>query len=153
MDQDIKIQDELNSKPGNFLARVKQELKRAQRYLNFVSYINIDTKNLGLAEEVSEQNHNLEIFTKLRKHIRDSIRQTDLISGFNNGRISLLLIETNKDGVAIVRNRLQESIKYFLHEVVESPMNWKVNIRTGSFPDDEHTPKSFYEKMQSALNK
>lgn len=152
MEHDIEILDEVYSKPENFLSRANQELKRAQRYLSFVSYINIDTNRLNITDNVPVNGQGLEIFEKLRQHIRQTVRQTDIISGFVNGKISLLLVETNKSGVDIVKQRLQESIKYFLHEVVESPPNWKININAGSFPDDEHTPNSFYDKLSSAVS-
>ena len=152
MDNDIKILDEIYSQPENFLSRVNQELKRAQRYLNFVSYINIDTNRMNVTDNLPVNGQNLELFNKLRLHIRKTIRQTDIISGFVNGKISLLLIETNKTGAEIVKKRLQDSIKYFLHEIVEAPQNWKINLNAGSFPDDEHTPNSFYDKLNSSLS-
>ncbi len=152
MDKETRLIDRIYSAPENFLSRVSQELKRAQRYLSFVSYLNIDTKHLGVNEDSSNGGISLEVYDKIRQHIRNSIRQTDIVSGFQDGRVSVLLVETNKPGAEIVRNRLQQSIKYYLHEIVESPMNWKVNIKTGSFPDDEHTPNSFYQKINSTLS-
>lgn len=151
MEKEIKLIDDIYSTADNFLSRVNQELKRAQRYLSFVSYLSIDTKHLGINDEIASGNSSLQIYQKIRQHIRNSIRQTDIISGFYNGKVSVLLVETNKPGAEIVKNRLQQSIKYYLHEIVESPMNWKVNIKTGSFPDDEHTPNLFYKKISSTL--
>jgi len=153
MDRNLEILDNIYNKPESFLSRVSQELKRAQRYLCFISYLNIDAQRLGTSEEDKVQTPNMELLDKLRLHIRKSIRQTDVLSGFNNGRISVLLVETNKDGAVLVKNRLNDSIKYFLREVVESPLNWKVVIHAGSFPDDEHTPNSFYDKISSTLTK
>lgn len=152
MDNDMKILDDLYSQPENFLSRVSQELKRAQRYLNFVSYINIDTSRMNVTDNLPVNGQNLELFDKLRQHIRKTIRQTDIISGFVNGKISLLLIETNKNGAEIVKQRLQDSIKYFLHEIVEAPHNWRISLYAGSFPDDEHTPNSFFDKLSTALS-
>lgn len=151
MDNELKLTDQIYGAPENFLNRVGQELKRSQRYLSFVSYLNIDTKRLGINDDISESNLQLDIYDNIRQHIRNSIRQTDIVSGFIDGKISVLLIETNKPGAEIVRNRLQQSIKYYLHEIVESPMNWKVNINSGSFPDDEHTPNSFFDNINSTL--
>ena len=148
----MKILDDLYSQPENFLSRVSQELKRAQRYLNFVSYINIDTSRMNVTDNLPVNGQNLELFDKLRQHIRKTIRQTDIISGFVNGKISLLLIETNKNGAEIVKQRLQDSIKYFLHEIVEAPHNWRISLYAGSFPDDEHTPNSFFDKLSTALS-
>jgi PleD family two-component response regulator len=151
MDRDLEILDKIYNEPDNFLSRVYQELKRAQRYLNFVSYAIIDAQKLEVNGNGPGHNNNTELFDKLRIHIRNSIRQTDIVSGFNKGKLSVLLVETNKDGAGTVKNRLQESIKYFLHEAVESPLNWKVNIDTGSFPDNGNTPNSFYDFINKTL--
>ncbi len=151
MDCEIEMIDELHVNKDNFLARVRQELKRAQRYLNFVSYINIDTTKYSKTSEAENTNPNSEFYRKLRKLLRKSLRQTDIISGFNKGNICILLIETHKDGANKVGDRLQETIKYFLHEMFNSPLNWKVNISLGSFPDDENTPNSFYDRINSSL--
>ena len=152
MGSDLEVMDEICDKPDYFLSRVNQELKRAQRYLSFVSYLNIDTQKLGSNEEPVINMQNPDLLNKLRKHIRKAVRQTDLISGFNNGKLSVLLVETNKEGAEIVKNRLRDSIKYFLHEIVESPMNWKVNIDSGSFPGNESTPNSFYDRINAMLS-
>ena len=152
MNQERETLDELYSRRDNFLSRANQELLRAQRYLNFLSFVSIDTKNLHGDNDENEGGANIEIYRKLKRHIRDSIRQTDVISGFNKGNICILLVETNKEGVSIVTDRLQESIKYFLHEVVESALNWRITLTSGSFPDVDHTPNSFYEKLNSVLS-
>jgi len=149
MEPENDIMDELNTKKDFFLSRVRQELNRAQRYLSFVSYINIDASRFNKASEIDSTSSNIEIYRKLKKLLSSSLRQTDIISGFHDGKISILLIETHMEGAGIVRNRLQESIKYFLHEMFNSPMNWRVDIYHGSFPDDENTPNIFYERIES----
>jgi len=152
MDQEQELLDNIYSQRENFLSRANQELLRAQRYLNFLSFVNIDTRNLNITDENVTHNPNIEIYRKLKLHIRNSIRQTDVISGFKNGNICVLLVETNKEGVDIVKGRLDESIKYFLHEVAESEKNWRVTMTSGSFPDIDHTPNIFYGKINKALS-
>ena len=151
MDQKFEALDNLHCNNDYFLSRVQQELKRSQRYLSFVSYINIDTTRFNKSGEIENTSPNNEVYIKLRKLIISSLRQTDIISGFNNGKICLLLVETQKDGADKVKQRLQESIKYFLHEMFNSPLNWRVDMNIGSFPDDENTPTSFYEIINSTI--
>jgi len=151
MNKEIDTLDEIYRHRANFLSRAGQELLRAQRYLNFLSFVRIDTKAVNTANDIKTNDPGTEAYRKLKLHIRSSIRQTDIISGFSNGTICVLLIEANKEGVELVKNRLQESIRYFLHEVFDSAMNWRVNISTGSFPDIDNTPNSFYEKLSTAL--
>jgi diguanylate cyclase (GGDEF)-like protein len=151
MNNEIDTLDEIYSQRANFLSRTRQELLRAQRYLNFLSFVRIDTKTLNAAHDSKTANPDIEVYRKLKHHIRSSIRQTDIISGFNAGTICVLLIEANKEGVELVKDRLQESLRYFLHEVFDSAMNWRVSISTGSFPDVDNTPNSFYAKLDAAL--
>jgi GGDEF domain-containing protein len=151
MDNKLKILDELHANKEYFLSRVQQELKRAQRYLSFISYIRIDTSRLSKSGEINHLGPNNDVHNKLRSLIRKSLRQTDIISGFNDGKICLLLVETHKDGAEKVKERLQESIKYFLHEMFNSPVNWKVDFKIGSFPDGSSSPNSFYKIINSAL--
>lgn len=151
MDRETEILDEMHIEKKHFLSRVQQELKRAQRYLSFISFIKIDTNRFSKGEEIESDELNSEIYLKIRKLVRKTIRQTDIISGFNKGKICVLLIETQKNDADIVKNRLQESIKYFLHEMFDSPMNWRVDIHLGSFPDDKNTPNSFYDSIRTSF--
>ena len=151
MDLEIEILDRLYSSNDNFMARTAQEIKRAQRYLDFVSYLEVDASHIngnGNTEPYRVQ----EFHKKLRRYIRNSIRQTDIISGIANGRACVLLIGTPEDGVKVVGQRLQENIKYFLHEVMNSPKHWRVEILSGSFPGSESTPNTFIEKIRSILS-
>lgn len=151
MNKEIETLDEIYSQRVNFLSRANQELLRAQRYLNFLSFVRIDTKALNSGTDIKNGSPDIEAYRKLKQHIRSSIRQTNIISGFNQGTICVLLIEANKDGVDLVKDRLQESIRYFLREVFDSAVNWRVTISSGSFPNIDSTPNSFYEKLDIAL--
>ncbi|MCD6163445.1 MAG: diguanylate cyclase [candidate division Zixibacteria bacterium] len=151
MDRETEILDELYKERDNFLSRVQQELKRAQRYLSFISFIKIDTTRFNKTGDIEIPNLNSETSRRMKTLLRKTIRQTDIISGFNDGKICILLVETQKDGADIVKNRIQESIKYFLHEMFDSPMNWRVDIRLGSFPDNKSTPNSFYDSIRTSL--
>ena len=151
MAKETEIIDCIYDANENFLARANQELVRAQRYLSFVSYIMVDASHLSRSGEIDIAGSESEFCKKLRKHIRISIRQTDLVSGFKNGRVCVLLVETGHDGVKVVGERLQESFRYFLHEMVNSPKNWRVEIRSGSFPGNETTANSFLQKIKADL--
>lgn len=152
MDKEVEILDDVYNTRDHFLARVGQELKRAQRYLNFLSYVDIDTTRLHKSGEVEFSNQNSEFYKNIKRHIRSCVRQTDIISGFNDGKICLLLVDTSRKGAEVLKKRLQQSIKYFLHETVNSPLNRRMVIKSGSFPDEGITPNLFYEKISSILS-
>lgn len=152
MDLEIEILDKLYNSNDNFISRASQELKRAQRYLDFLSYLTIDTSHLD-DNDIGDSRSGNEFYRKLRRHIRTSVRQTDIISGFNNGKICILLVDTPGEGAMTVSNRLQDSIRYFLHEIINSPKNWKVEIKANCFPTDTATPSSVLDVIRSVLTK
>jgi hypothetical protein len=152
MDLEIEILDKLYNTKDNFIARASQELKRAQRYLDFVSYLSVDTSHLDKAD-FNGINPDSEFYRKLRRHIRKSVRQTDIISGFSNGKICILLVDTPSEGAGIVSQRLNDSIRYFLHEIINSPKHWKVEIKSTCFPADTATPNSFLDEIRDILGK
>lgn len=152
MDQDFERLDEIYSDQGNFVLRARQELQRAQRYLNFISFLKIDASRLAKNGEIEDDGPNSEIYRKLKLHLRESLRQTDVLSGFKEGIICVLLIETDKSGAQEVKKRLNENIRYFLHQLVQSPLNWRVDINSGSYPDDKATPNSFLDSLNLAFN-
>jgi hypothetical protein len=152
MDLDTEILDKLNDSNDNFIARASQELKRAQRYLDFISCLSVDASHLD-EDDFRDANFESEFYRKLRRHIRKSIRQTDIISGFSNGKVCVLLIDTPTDGAGMVSQRLQESIRYFIHEIINSPKNWKVDIKSASFPGNNLTPNSLLSEIRAILGK
>jgi GGDEF domain-containing protein len=152
MDLETEILDKLNDSSDNFIARASQELKRAQRYLDFVSCLSVDASHLDQTD-FRDADFETEFYHKLRRHIRKSIRQTDIISGFSNGKVCVLLVDTPTEGAGMVGQRLQESIRYFIHEIINSPKNWKVDIKSSSFPGNTLTPNSFLDEIRSILGK
>jgi len=80
MDLEIEILDKLYDSNDNFISRASQELKRAQRYLDFLSYLSIDMSHLNDTEFDASHSGN-DFYRKLRRHIRTSVRQTDILSG------------------------------------------------------------------------
>jgi len=149
MDQEFERLDEIYSDQEIFLSRARQELARSQRYLNFVSFLKIDASRLTKTGEI-EAGPNNEIYYRLKTHLRKSLRQTDVLSGFSDGKICVLLVETDKNGATKVKKRLHENIRYFLHEIAQSPLNWRVDIDSGSYPDDQATPNSFLDRLNFA---
>ncbi len=145
MKNDLEILDRIYENNENFMARASQELKRAQRYLTFVSYLMIESGD-GIVD------FDLEFRAKLRKHIRSSIRQTDIISGFNKGKLCILLVETGHEGAEIVGRRLEESIGMFLEKSEVGGPKRKITISKGCFPDNQASPNTILKKMKSAIN-
>ena len=128
-----------------FGLRTKQELKRAERYCEFLSLVIIDVaslskfaeKTLKVARKTEELQRNLEGM------IRESVRETDVVSQFENNRLALLLSETPKEGADCVCQRLKEEIKTFASSSVKVPKEWEAPMEIVSFPDKEDGRERF----------
>ncbi len=144
MKNDLEILDRIYENSDNFLARASQELKRAQRYLTFVSYLSLEGMEVVLDTDP-------EFPANLRRHIRSSIRQTDIISGLNNGRLCILLVETGIEGAEIVGRRLEETIRMFLKDSETAQPRRRITINKGSFPDNQTSPNTILKRMKSII--
>jgi|GEM_PF-1533706 len=144
MKNDLEILDRIYENSENFLARASQELKRAQRYLTFVSYLTLEG-----VEDISDTDPDFR--TNIRKYIRSSIRQTDIVSGLNNGRLCILLVETGIEGADIVGRRLEETIRMFLKESETAGPRRTITINKGSFPDNQASPNTILKRMKSII--
>jgi GGDEF domain-containing protein len=100
-----------------FGLRAKEELKRAERYADFLSLVVIDITSLikfarkyGVQDLASPN----ELPGNLESVIRKSVRETDIVSGFEKNRLGLLLFETPIDGANCLVQRLGAEIKDYL---------------------------------------
>ena len=128
-----------------FAQRVQQELKRAERYCEFLSLMVIDITSLskfarkkarlGPGWQTLEEN--------LENTIRRSVRETDIVSKFEKGRLALLLTETPKEGANCVRRRLTEELKMFVSSSFKVPQGWEAPAEIVSFPDKENGKERF----------
>ncbi len=123
-------------------------MRRAKRYPTFVSLVTLDMSHIDSPGELENFSDLTKFQDALKQLIVDSIRETDLISSFGPGRISILLIETSKEGARAFSRRLKKSIKYFLCNNTRSPLNWRVPAKESFFPDF----KNEEESIMAALN-
>ncbi len=129
-----------------FGLRAREELKRAERYSDFLSLVVIDITSLvKFARKYGVRNFAFpgEFLESLEAMIRKSVRETDLISGFEKNKLGLLLFETPLDGANSLVKRLGEKIKDFLSGSVRTPESWQPPIEIASFPEEENSEKTF----------
>jgi len=136
----------------HFGLRARQELKRAERYCEYLSCLTITMTSEGRVSEAAEilNCHNRqEMLEGLRRVIKRSIRQTDVASSFEGNRLALLLVETPRNGANALSSRLQENIQNFLLSNVASEDDWKVSFTIVSFPDNVNTKEDFLGHLDS----
>ena len=129
----------------NFSLRAVQELKRAERYSEFVSLILIDLQKwLGPLSKKQKQaflsgNWEKELYDLVTRETR----QTDVVSGLEKNKMALLLTETSPEGAKLLAKRLTEEIALFLATERKKLLDPKVLMKIVSFPDKQKGKEKF----------
>lgn len=135
----------------NFSLRAVQELKRAERYSEFVSLILIDLEKwLGpLSKKQKEAFRSGNWEQELYDLVKRETRQTDVISGLENDKMALLLTETSNEGAKLLAKRLTEEIALFLAAERKKLLDPKALMKIVSFPDKEKGKVKFLSVVKA----
>ncbi len=128
----------------NFGLKVRQEIKRAERYCEFISLVVITFKGLNylkfpIGDEYGNYNSLDDFYEALRKLICKTVRDTDYVSGTENNKMGLLLVETSKDGAEKLINRLKTIISNFIAPYFNptDKTDWGISYLIFSIPSDQ----------------
>jgi len=116
-----------------FRNRVGEELLRARRYATFVSLVSIDLSHISRDDEIENFGTFSDFMVSLRRFVRESTRDTDLLTAAD-GRIYLLLVDTPLEGAHALSGRLQAALRYFICDNIKSPLKWRAPMKEYSFP-------------------
>lgn len=146
---------EVFSSHRTFGLQALRELKRAERYCEFLSLVILDLTELLKSKpkffaQLSGRQLN-QAYLDLRDFITRSVRETDLVSGFEEHRLGLLLAETPQEGAKTLAKRLEEGIKHFLKEKLEFPASPPVPLKVVSYPDRVKGREEMYSSIQEFL--
>ncbi len=90
--------------------RLEEEMKRAKRYSLFLSLVLINIKSLSKEIRKNGVENLGEKLRHLGKFIQANMRDTDIISQFDQDIFALILPETNIEGANTLSERLKEQI-------------------------------------------
>ena len=130
--------DQFYKRHRNFGLRAKQELKRAERYCEFLSLLVVDLSSLAKFAKGGAMKSYQRVetfFEELERLVKGSVRETDLVSGVEDQKLLLLLSETPKEGAKSLSKRLGERVKYFVSSTLKTPPGWQVPMNILSYPD------------------
>lgn len=123
----------------NFVDRTKQELSRAERYCLFLSMILIDMNELSRAvanRNLGEKIDLEDVCREVEKNLRGSLRASDIVSPCDRHRIGLLLMETSRSGLEVVKRRVETFLRDYLRAALRLPFEPEVAIKDASFPEE-----------------
>ena len=136
--------------PGYFERRFAQELRRAERYCEFLSLVLIDVSSV-LADQSSETK--IQAIKRVGGIIGDTVRATDVLASLGKNRLALILTETPKEGAFRLAERLSEKmVGTTMPEDVGTLQGADVNIGIASFPEDGSQREDLLQVASSPLN-
>jgi diguanylate cyclase (GGDEF)-like protein len=135
---------------GFFQRRFTQELRRAERYCEFLSLVLIDMSS-ALAEQSPESK--TKAVKNLGELVENTVRATDVLAKLGKNRLAVLLTETPKEGAFSLAQRLSEKISSTaLSEELRGLKQEPLNIGIASFPEDGSSQDDLLQVASSPLN-
>jgi GGDEF domain-containing protein len=130
--------DNFYRKHRNFGLWAKLELKRAERYCEFLSLLVVDLSSLAkFSPKVTSRGYRREetLLKEIENMVKSAVRETDLVSGVEGQKLILLLSETPKEGARSLAKRLGERVKVLISSFLRIPPGWQVTMNVLSYPD------------------
>lgn len=114
------------------------ELKRAERYRNFLSLLVLNLSEfLGTAgrRKINSPEDIREFVIAAASRIKSGARETDLVSILDEDRLVMLLPETDRTGAETAACRFSELLGDYIAEFLECDYNFDVPLEVSSFPN------------------
>ena len=131
-----------SSASNGFMERTRQELSRAERYCLFLSILLIDlsefSRALGKRKHISPAAAE-SLAERLETGLRQTVRDSDVVASFDRNQVGLLLMETSRTGLKIVKERIEAFVRDYLRGAYQVPFEPIYQIKAASFPEEPDT--------------
>jgi len=135
---------------GYFDRRFHQELRRAERYCEFLSLVLIDMSSV-LADQSPQRR--AKMLKELGELIGKAVRATDILARLGKNRLALILTETPKEGAFRLAERLHDKVAgTTLSEDLKMLREEPLNVGIASFPEDGGSREDLLQVASSPLN-
>jgi len=140
--------------------RLDEEMKRAKRYNQFLSLIllNVDTfaeDNVmeNDVTDIPDERKNV-LMKKLGEFIKANLRDTDILSLYNQDVLALILPETSVEGAVCLSERLKDQILFAFSsgEINNAEKGNSVSIGITSYPTDARVIDELIKNAAHMLN-
>ena len=124
--------------------RLDEEMKRAKRYNQFLSLVLLNVDSFPEDNETEDDEDNIPherknaLMKKLGEFIKANLRDTDILSLYNQDVLALILPETSVEGAVCLSERLKDQILFAFsnNEIKNSNKGNSVSIGITSYPTD-----------------
>ena len=113
------------------------ELKRAERYCNFLSILILNLSEfLATAgkRKIDSPEKAREFVVRAVNRLKLSARETDIISQIGDSQLAMLLPETDREGASVAAERFREMINELMSEILDSNYDFDIPLEVTSFP-------------------
>ena len=140
--------------------RLDEEMKRAKRYNQFLSLVllNVDTfaeDNVmeNDVTDIPDERKNV-LIKKLGEFIKANLRDTDILSLYNQNVLALILPETSVEGAVCLSERLKDQILFAFSsgEINNVEKGNSVSIGITSYPTDARVIDELIKNAAHMLN-
>ena len=129
------------------------ELKRAERYRNFLSLLVLNLSEFlstaGRRKIVSREEAE-KFMEKVVTRVKRGARETDLISNVNTQHLVMLLPETDRNGAVVAGERFQKLLSEFISDFLKSEYQFEIPLEITSFPE-QSGKRNFQNRLQNAF--
>ncbi len=133
-----------------FYERLTDELNRARRYDSPLSIVLIDLDNFKAVNEAKGHQFGDQLLIKCAEHLREGLRQTDIICRYGGDEFSLILTETSGSHAQDMMCRLTENIQKIARKE-GAPDGFGMSFGVSSHPEDEGTVRRMVKVADERL--
>lgn len=133
----------------NFMEQLDREFQRSKRYSHDLSIIMFEIDHFKAYTDDHGHVQGNELLKHLSKLLKESVRQTDIVSRFGVDKFSILICEVGKEGAFTFAQRLVERIASY-------PMpNQRITVSAGvaSYPRDAQGYMELISKSEGNLHR
>ncbi|MFQ6032928.1 MAG: diguanylate cyclase, partial [Candidatus Zixiibacteriota bacterium] len=136
-----------------FIKKLSQEIRRAERYRQFLSLLMIDIDWFKRCNDTFGHLFGNRVLKELAQRIKDSVRDVDVVSRYGGEEFSVILPQTNKKDAQMIGERIRHQVESIDFVVEDGGLMVKVTVSLGVAPYTANgkTPEQLIEKVDQAL--
>ncbi|MCD8024438.1 MAG: sensor domain-containing diguanylate cyclase [Candidatus Gastranaerophilales bacterium] len=136
----------------HFMTLLENEIRRCTRYKHNLSLIMIDIDDFKLVNDRHGHLAGDQILREVSNQILTTVRKIDVPARYGGEEFVIMLPETNKEGAAIIAERLRKNISSIsITTNDEKVITATVSMGISQFPDHGQIPQDIIEKADKAL--
>ncbi len=153
MTQELAITDSLT---GLFtrryaMERLGEELRRSRAQGMPLSFFMIDADNFKECNDRYGHIVGDMVLTEISRHIRDNVREIDMLARFGGEEFMVFAPRTNKESALLIAERIRRSIAESVIQAYDEHLKVTVSIGLAAFPQDAAEVEDLIGKADWAL--